>query len=65
MFIARADATQYLIEQGAPAGVYDSSGTACLGLMIEKCHKLSFTRQGFPEALLLPQLFGTRPEILC
>ena len=36
MFIARADAAQYLIEQGAPAGVYDSSGTACLALMIEK-----------------------------
>jgi len=25
-----------LIEQGAPAGVYDSSGTSCLALMIEK-----------------------------
>eukprot|EP00111_Clytia_hemisphaerica_P008770 TCONS_00025648-protein len=33
---ARAEAARFLIEQGAPAGVYDSSGTSCLALMIEK-----------------------------
>ena len=34
--LARAEAALFLIEQGAPAGVYDSSGTSCLALMIEK-----------------------------
>ncbi|XP_066925009.1 uncharacterized protein [Clytia hemisphaerica] len=33
---ARTDAARFLIENGAPAGVYDSSGTPCLSLMIEK-----------------------------
>ena len=41
MFIARADAAQYLIEQGAPARVYDSSGTAWLALMIEKMRQVA------------------------
>lgn len=36
MSIARAEAALFLIEQGAPAGVYDTSGTSCLALMIEK-----------------------------
>ena len=35
-FIARADTARFLIEQGAPCGLYDSSGTTCLSLMIEK-----------------------------
>jgi len=38
---ARADAARYLIEQGAPAGVYDSSGTTCLSLMIEKMPQIA------------------------
>ncbi|XP_065663270.1 uncharacterized protein LOC100211734 [Hydra vulgaris] len=38
---ARADAARFLIEQGAPAGVYDSSGTPCLSLMIEKMPQIA------------------------
>ena len=33
---ARPEAAQFLIERGAPVGVYDDSGTPCLSLMIEK-----------------------------
>ena len=33
---ARPEAARYLIERGAPVGVYDDSGTPCLSLMIEK-----------------------------
>lgn len=38
---ARADAARFLIEQGAPAGVYDVSGTPCLSLMIEKMPQIA------------------------
>ena len=41
LILARADAARFLIEQGAPAGVYDSSGTACLSLMIEKMPQIA------------------------
>ena len=34
--LARAESARFLIEQGAPSGIYDSSGTTCLSLMIEK-----------------------------
>ncbi|XP_065055381.1 transient receptor potential cation channel subfamily A member 1-like isoform X4 [Rhopilema esculentum] len=33
---ARSEAARFLIEHGAPVGVYDDSGTPCLSLMIEK-----------------------------
>ena len=33
---ARPEAARFLIEHGAPVGVYDDSGTPCLSLMIEK-----------------------------
>lgn len=39
--LARAEAARFLIEQGAPAGVYDSSGTPCLSLMIEKMPQIA------------------------
>ncbi len=35
-FLARSEAARFLIEHGAPVGVYDDSGTPCLSLMIEK-----------------------------
>ena len=34
--LARSEAGRFLIERGAPVGVYDDSGTPCLSLMIEK-----------------------------
>lgn len=36
MILARSEAARFLIERGAPVGVYDDSGTPCLSLMIEK-----------------------------
>ena len=33
---ARAESARFLIEQGAPCGVYDSSGTPILSLLVEK-----------------------------
>ena len=38
---ARTDAARFLIDRGAPAGVYDSSGTSCLSLMIEKMPQIA------------------------
>ena len=40
-FLARTDAARFLIDRGAPAGVYDSSGTSCLSLMIEKMPQIA------------------------
>ena len=36
LLTARPEAARFLIERGAPVGVYDDSGTPCLSLMIEK-----------------------------
>ena len=41
IYLAHAEAARFLIEQGAPAGVYDSSGTPCLSLMIEKMPQIA------------------------
>lgn len=38
---ARTEAARFLIEHGAPAGVYDCSGTSCLSLMIEKMPQIA------------------------
>lgn len=38
---ARTEAARFLIEYGAPAGVYDCSGTSCLSLMIEKMPQIA------------------------
>lgn len=36
MFLGRSEACRFLLEQGAPVGVYDDSGTCALTLMIKK-----------------------------
>ena len=38
---AWADAARFLVEQGAPTGVYDISGTPLLSLMIEKMPQIA------------------------
>eukprot|EP00794_Sanderia_malayensis_P013784 gene13784-15226_t len=38
---AREEATRYLVEHGAPAGVFDESGLSAMSLMIEKMPKIA------------------------
>ena len=39
--IAREEAARYLIERGAPAGVFDESGLSAVALLIEKLPKVA------------------------
>ena len=39
--LARAESARFLVEQGAPCGVYDSSGTPLLSLLIEKMPQIA------------------------
>ena len=41
IFSARAESARFLIEQGAPCGVFDSSGTPLLSLLIEKMPQIA------------------------
>ena len=36
IFLGRAEACRFLLEQGAPAGIFDDGGTTTLTLMVEK-----------------------------
>ena len=46
VFSGRSEACLYLLEQGAPAGVYDDGGTALLTLMAEKMPHVAKTALG-------------------
>ena len=42
----RTKAAKLLLEEGAPAGVYDSTGNSALSLLIEKSTTSSYGRLG-------------------